>query len=185
VAAFGCLGYELDLKYLSRMEREEVKDQISFYKQHRRTFQFGTFWRGEQSKDNKVVWQCASPCFAVTGFFQTQASASEGFDRMRLMGLEPGRKYHVETRPQRLYIKRFGGLVKHILPVTLNPEGFILRTINKHYSLTDCVETVDAYGEALMGGILLNNQFVGSYYNKNTRLLGDFGSNLYLVQAKP
>jgi len=68
------------------------------------------------------------------------------------------------------------------MPVSLDPDGFILRTLNRRYCLTDCVESYTGYGEMLMNGILLNNQFIGSYYNDKTRLLGDFGSNLYLVQ---
>ena len=186
VAAFGCLGYEMDLKYLSYIERKEVREQIAFYKRYRRTFQYGTFFRGEQQKDNKVVWHCApdGESAGVSGFFQTQAAASEGFDRLRLPGLESGRKYTVATRPQRLFISRFGGLVKHIMPVTLDPEGFLLRMANKFYALTDCVEEYSCYGETLTGGILLNNQFTGSYYNDKTRLLGDFGSNLYIVREE-
>jgi alpha-galactosidase len=208
VAAFGCLGYELDLKYLSEVEKKEVEDQIAFYKKHRRLFQYGKFWRGEQFKDNKVVWHVVakcedrepsacceetpvccqaeshSPCAAISGFFQTQTTASEGFDRLRFMGLEAGKKYNVKTRTQRVFIERFGGLVKHLLPISLNPDGFVLRTANKHYSMNDCVESYNAYGEALMDGLLLNNQFEGTYYNENTRLLGDYGSNLYIVEEE-
>ena len=184
-AAFGCLGYEMDLKYLSYVELKEVKDQIDFYKKHRRTFQYGMFYRGESFKDNKTVWHCVNPGAktGISGFFQTQATASEGFDRLRLMGLNRERKYRVSTRPQSLFVKRFGGLVKHLLPVTLDPEGMILRVVNKFYKMTDCIEEYIAYGETLMGGILLNNQFVGSHYNEKTRLLGDFGSNLYIVEG--
>ena len=185
VASFGCLGYELDLKYLSRVQMKEVWEQISFYKDHRRIFQYGRFFRGEPDKENKVVWHCVDDekGTGVSGFFQTQAKAGEGFDRLSLMGLKAGNQYRIKTRPQSLFIKRFGGLIKHILPVTLNPEGFILRTINKVFCLTDCIEEYEAYGEVLMNGILLNNQFVGSHYNENTRLLGDFGSSLYLVES--
>jgi len=185
---------------------KEVKDQIMFYKQHRRVFQYGTFWRGEHYKANKVVWHCStqgggakqsneatqgigaakdddpSPCAGVTGFFQTQATASEGFDRLRIPGLDPALKYRVTTRGQRLFMKRFGGLVKHILPVSLDPDGFILRLLNRHYSISDNVESYTAYGKTLADGLMLNNQFMGTHYNENTRLLGDFGSNLYLVQ---
>jgi len=35
-----------------------------------------------------------------------------------------------------------------------------------------------------MAGIPLNNQFMGSYYNENTRLLGDCGSSLYIIEAE-
>lgn len=183
VAAFGCLGYELDLKYLSRVQFKEIKEQIAFYKRHRHTLQYGTFYRGERFKENKAAWHCVDGKTVVSGLFQTQATASEGFDRLRLHGLEPRYKYRMKTRPQRLFIERFGGLVKHIMPVTLDPRGFILRTANKYYALTDCVEEYTAYGEALMdSGVLLGNQFVGSYYNQKIRLLGDFGSNLYVTE---
>ncbi len=185
VAAFGCLGYELDLKYLSPVQRKEVKAQIAFYKRRRQTLQYGAFWRGESGKANKVLWHCVDVGGrgGVSGFFQTQANAAEGFDRLRLMGLSPDKKYRVATRPQSLFIKRFGGLVKHLLPVALNPEGFLVRLANRHFALTDCVETYTAYGQTLMDGILLNNQFMGTYYNPKTRLLGDFGSTLYEVES--
>jgi hypothetical protein len=45
VSFFGCLGYELDLKHLLKLEREEIRQQIAFYKTHREVFQFGTFHR--------------------------------------------------------------------------------------------------------------------------------------------
>ena len=184
VACFGCLGYEMDLKYLTRVERKEIKEQIAFYKTHRRTFQYGRFAQLPAQKSNKVHWQCtaADGSEAIAGFFQTQAAASEGYDYLPLTGLNPDARYTVSTRPQSLFIKRFGGLVKHILPVSLNPDGILLRTAGRFYRLTDCVEHYEAYGDMLNTGIRLNNQFVGSYYNEHTRLLGDFGSNLYLVK---
>ena len=183
VAAFGCLGFELDLKYLSHVQRREVARQIAFYKQYRRVFQYGTFWRGEAEKANKAVWHCvaADRRTAVSGFYQIQANAAEGFDRLRLMGIDPGRRYCVATRPQSLFIRRFGGLLKHIMPIALHPDGFMLRTLNRWYCLTDCVETYQGYGAALMGGVLLHNQFIGTGYNPHIRLLGDFGSNLYVT----
>lgn len=185
VAAFGCLGYELDLKYLSYVQRREVRGQIAFYKQYRKLLQYGRFYRGEPEKENKVAWHCVADdgSTAVSGFYQMQATASEGFDRLRLMGLAPDRRYVVGTHPQSLFIKRFGGLVKHIVPVTLNPEGTVLRLANRFYCLTDCVATYTGYGKALMDGVPLANQFIGSYYNEHIRLLGDFGSNLYITDT--
>ena len=128
VAAFGCLGYELDLKYLTRVQKKEIKSQIAFYKEHRKIFQFGHFIRGEMHKDNKVVWHCMdkSGTNGASGFFQTLTSASEGYDCLELMELDREKKYVVKTRPQSIFISRFGGLVKHIMPVTLNPHGFLL-----------------------------------------------------------
>jgi alpha-galactosidase len=185
-AAFGCLGYEIDLKYQTFIEKREIKSQITFYKEHRKTFQFGRFYRLPAIRDNKVHWQCVS-CdgnTSVAGFFQTLSTASEGYDFLPLTGLEPQDRYTVDTRPQILLIKRFGGLVKHIMPIALNPGGFILRTINKFYCLMDCVEHYEGHGDLLMAGVRLNNQFVGSYYSSRIRMMGDFGSNLYVVRKR-
>ena len=49
VASFGCLGYELDLKYLSKVQKQEVKEQILFYKKYRKTLQYGQFTRDRKS----------------------------------------------------------------------------------------------------------------------------------------
>jgi len=184
VSCFGCMGYEMDLRYLSPAERKEIKKQIAFYKKHRRTFQYGRFYRLPAGKENKFHFQCVSEdgSEAIAGFFQTIASPSESFDFLPLTGLDPDAKYTVSTYPQSLFLKRFGGLVKHIVPFSVNPDGFLLRTANRYYCLTDCVEEYTGYGDMLMSGIILNNQFMGSHYNKNTRLLGDFGSNLYIIK---
>lgn len=184
VACFGCLGYEMDLRYLTYAEKREIREQIAFYKRHRKTFQFGRFRRISAPKPNKTLWLSAEPDAgkAVAGFFQLQANVSEGPDRLRAPGLTKAARYRVRTKPQSLYVRRFGGLVKHILPVSLDPNGFFLRMLNKYYSLTDCVEEYVCGGDELTSGILLNNQFMGSYYNDKTRLLGDFGSNLYEIE---
>ena len=118
---------------------------------------------------------------AVAGFFQTQATASEGFDFLPLAGLENEAQYRVKTRPQPLDLRRFGGLVNHILPFRVHPKGWLLHFSDKFVTLPDCVEEYVARGDVLQAGLKLNNQFLGSNYNDKTRLLGDFGSNLYLI----
>lgn len=184
VAAFGLLGYELNLKYLSKLEKNELKEQIAFYKEHRELLQYGTFSRLDATKDNKVLWQTVDrdKKAAISGFFQTLATASEGYDHLRVLGLDPQKFYSLQTKPQNLYVKRFGELVKHIMPVELDPNGFALRCANKFYKLNDAVETYEADGKLLSHGVMLNNQFIGSHYNENTRLLGDFGSSLYVIK---
>jgi len=186
VACFGSLGYEMDLRFLSPAEKREIKEQIAFYKKHRKTFQYGVFERAAVSTGklkNKTIWLCRGEKETVAGFFQTQAGPGEEADTLRVRGLVSGALYRVKTKAQALYIKRFGGLVKHILPITLDPSGFILRTVNRFYTLTDCIEEYECSGEVLAAGIKLNNQFMGSNYNNKTRLLGDYGSNLYTIEA--
>jgi len=183
VACFGCLGYELDLKYLTPEQRKDVADQIAFYKQYRRIFQYGRFYRIRTYKPNKVIWETVSEDkeVALTGFFQTLATAAENSDKLKVIGLKKG-IYTIRTRPQRLYIERFGGLTKHILPVELNPDGLIMRVANRHYSLRDCVETYTCSDKALEAGIPLCEQFIGTGYHEKVRMLGDFGSNLYITK---
>lgn len=184
VSAFGCLGYEMELKYLTRAEQRQVKADIEWYKKHRQLLQFGRFSRIDSQKPNKMQWQIIAPdkSEAVCGFFQTVTQASEGFDILRLPGFDEQSSYAVSTKPQSLEVRGFGALVHHILPVRLKPDGFVLRTVNKLYALPDCVESYTATGAMLNSGLQLNNQFVGSYYNQNIRLLGDFGSNLYYLE---
>jgi alpha-galactosidase len=186
VAAFGVLGYEIDLKYLNNLEKKELKDQITFYKEHRQTLQYGQFSRLDKQKDNKYIWQSVSQdkSSAITGFFQTLAMASEGYDYLKVLHFDQQKNYQITTKRQNLYIERFGELTKHILPIELNPNGVILRTANKYYKMSDNIESYQANGAMLSAGILLNNQFIGSYYNENTRLLGDFGSNLYVIKEE-
>jgi alpha-galactosidase len=186
-ACFGVLGYELDLKYLTRLELKEVADQIAFYKKHRRLFQFGRFDRVRSDKKNQLFWQCTAKqgkTAAITGFFQGVAETADGHSILRINGLDPKKKYIVKTKPQRIFIERFGGLAKHIMPVELNPDGLIMRTANKFYTLWDCVEEYSGDGKLLSHGVLLNNQFMGSHYNEQTELLGDFGSYLFVAEEK-
>ena len=182
-ACFGCLGYELDLQYLSPVERREVKAQIAYYKRHRRTLQYGKFYRLPTGRANQIAWESLQKDGeeALVGFFQTKAHAAPGYDRLPVAGLQKDARYMVETRPQGLRIKSFGALIHHILPFRIHPEGMFVRAADANYMLPDCVERYEGYGDALSSGIVLNNQFIGSHYNKHIRLLGDFGSNLYLV----
>ncbi len=183
VACYGCLGYELDLKYLSPEEMKDVAEQIEFYKKYRRVFQFGAFSRVKTNKPNKVVWQSVSDDkkTAVTGFFQTLSSAAESGDRLSVTGLCTG-MFKIRTRPQRLYLACFGGLINHILPVKLNPDGLVLHAANRLRSLNSCVEEYVCSDAALRAGIPLNNQFSGTGYNEKVRMLGDFGSDLYITE---
>ena len=73
-------------------------------------------------------------------------------------------------------------MIKHVLPIHLNPEGYLFNLINRQYALTDCVESYQSTGGALLAGLQLHNQFIGTGYSPEVRLLGDFGSNLYVTR---
>ncbi|MDR2974616.1 MAG: alpha-galactosidase [Propionibacteriaceae bacterium] len=181
VAAFGCLGYELDLDRLDEAERDEIRRQIEFYIAHRSTLQYGRLHRTDRAcgaKPNKVVWTMTEPdqSEAITGLYQTLSQASEGFDQLPVEGLAPDGHYRVQTYPQTLSVAALGSLIKHVLPDVVLPP---------HFRLPDTIEQYDAYGVTLEDGIFLANQYMGTGYNEHIRVLGDFGSNLYLTTRLP
>jgi alpha-galactosidase len=186
VSAFGVLGYELDLKYLNFSELKEIKKQISEYKKYRRVLQYGKFYRFDRRKPHQVNLLCVSgdQNTAIAGHFQTLSTAGDTSDILPLMGLDPDKKYILKTMEQTYSIRRFGALVSYAIPFKADPNGFLFRTANKFYRLPDAVEQYEGWGSVLEAGVKLNSQFIGSGYNKNIRIVGDYGSNLYIIKAE-
>ena len=182
VACFGVLGYELDFADLTADELKQIKEQVEFYKAHRRTFQYGKFEFVPVDNPNQVSWQVKRDGEIIAGLFQKKTSAFPYRDRLSVPCADPNKEYSVEGVKQYLRIKTFGPLINHILPVRLKSDGLIIRTVDKNYSLTDGHEIYTCYGDALNFGINLEMQYEGTGYNENIRLLGDFGSNLYLIK---
>ena len=87
--------------------------------------------------------------------------------------------------PKKLRIGQFGSLVKHVAPVDLDPNGFILRTADRHITLPDGTLEGTASGAALMAGLRLLPNFRGTGYDTNQRTLTDFGSELYIIEEVP
>lgn len=57
VAMAGVFGYELDLGKMSLEEQAEVKEQVAFYKAHRKLLQFGNFYRLKSPfSGNECAW---------------------------------------------------------------------------------------------------------------------------------
>lgn len=186
VASFGSLGYELDLRHLTPVQKQEIRRQISFYKQHRRTLQYGGFYRLDTVTGNTTAWLCvaADGREAVAGFFRTLSEASGRGDVLTLRALDPDATYTVSSRPQGIAISSFGGLVKHISPIPLKPDGFVLRLINRYRQMPDGVEEYMCKGDVLLSGLHLATAFIGTGYNEHIRLMGDYGSNLYIITRK-
>ncbi len=182
VAAFGVLGYELDFAELTPEERRQVKKQIAYYKEHRRTFQRGQLKKVKTKIPGQISWQISDGKKTFAALYQKCKESCPGRDRLDVPGLQPDKMYSVESREQFLRISRFGGLIKHIVPVHLKPSGFILRTVNKHYAMKDGYENYKASGTELAEGINLAMQYEGSGYDPGLRVLGDYGSSLYLIK---
>lgn len=182
VASFGVLGYELNFDYLSPAEKGEIKKQIAFYKEHRDVFQYGQFKRHEKEDDHHITWQVKHDQTCIVAQYQTLATASPSFEKLKVKDVGMDQLYRVENVNQRLPLKRFGHLISHALPIKLNTNGFIMRQIGKYKMLDNAKIDEVASGRILHQGLKLKQQFMGTYYNDQTRIIGDFGSMVYVIK---
>ncbi|MBO5907350.1 MAG: alpha-galactosidase [Clostridia bacterium] len=182
VAAFGVLGYELDFGELTPHERREIAEEIAFYKKHRKAFQYGRLYFVKTPKPNQISWQIKGEGEIFAGLFQKHSSSCPERDTLRVPLCESDREYSVQTVKQYLRIGRFGSLIKHITPIELRADGFIVRTVDRHFAMTDGKEFYKSSGRALSSGISLAMQYEGTGYNDKLRILGDYGSNIYHIR---
>ena len=181
MSLFGCLGYELDLTELLPVEQTEIRAQIEFYKAHRRTLQYGLFTRGK-TDGGGTIWQAQTKEETVAGVFHGVQHAAPGYERLRVTGLDEKKQYRLDSRPQLLRVGDFGSLLRHVLPVKLNPNGLAVQTADSYYKMYDGQQTVTASGAAYSAGIMLAPRFAGTGYDADGRMQGDFGSNVYFIR---
>ena len=179
VAFFGCLGYELDLKHLLGIEEKEVKAQTAFYKKYRPVFQFGIFRRLEGG------WAVTRDGTTVAGLFQTLVPAAPGYQWLKVPGLDPEKVYKVMSPAQALRVGQFGGLLKHVVPISIDPNGSLLRLADRHYTMSSGGGEWTVSGAALESGILLPPAFRGTGYEEAQRTHADFGSDVFVIEEQP
>ena len=183
VAFFGAFGLELNLNQLLPVDETELKETVAFYREHRHTLQFGTFRRNPAEKA-AVCWQVTDEKECLAGVFHRLIPAAPGQEWLKLADLRRDTVYSVQSRPQLLRVGQYGGLLKHITPVTLNPNGAIVRTADRRYKMWDGAFTAECSGSALNSGIPLNRRFSGTGYDAAFRMQGDFGSSLFVITEK-
>ena len=184
VACFGVLGYELDFGELTPNERKQIKEQIAFYKAHRQLFQFGRFGRYFPVPGSRESWQMCSKDQLVAGIFNLSYHAIPARDTLRFLHARGDRTYRVSSVTQRIRISRFGGLIKHVLPVKLHAEGPLVRFADRYFAMTDGKEEYTCSGQSLRSGIGLSMQYSGTGYDPTLRLSTDWGSSLYLAEEE-
>ncbi len=182
VSFFGLLGYELDLDHLVAVEEKEIRAQIEFYKRHRRTFQFGRFSR--LTVEDAVGWQVSDGTHHLAGVFHKLIPAAPGYQYLALKGLKKDARYQVASRTQGVRVGQFGALLKHVVPVNIDPNGAVLRTADRHYTMEEGGQQFAATGAALMSGWPLPPRFMGAGYDKTLRVQGDFGSILFEIEEE-
>nr|NLD39977.1 alpha-galactosidase [Actinomycetales bacterium] len=180
VAALGLLGYELDPRRLTPAERAEVKKQIAFYKEHRKLLQYGRLRRLVTEGERVVVAIVDGGGGAVVGDYQRGTHAARPPRELPLPPLELERRYRVEAREQTVDLADFGHLMEHVLPLPLRSDGLVMREIARRRQYPDGAEAYEGSGAAL-ARLRLAPQFEGTGAHPGLRVMGDFGSRLYVV----
>ena len=185
-ASFGLLGYELDPDALSDDEISTIKEQIKFYKKHRKTFQFGEFKRIKSIYSrNKAVWMVISQDKkeAMLIDFQKLYRTNPSEDMFKVRGIHPDKIYKVVKRPQRIPPESMGSLLNQALRAAGNDEDSngCSKDVEGRYVIRTNREEYTAYGDLLMeAGIRQMQQFSGAGYNRNIRFMNDFSSGMYV-----
>ncbi|MGV1024655.1 alpha-galactosidase [Clostridium perfringens] len=97
-AMAGNFGYELDITKLSEEEKEELKKQISLYKEIRETVQFGTLYRLKSPfNSNEVAWMMISEDKneVVVSYVRQWALVNESFSNLKLTALDKDSEYEI------------------------------------------------------------------------------------------
>ena len=187
VAAFGVLGYELDMTLLSPAEAKSVAAQIAYYKAHRRLLQYGQFVRlASPFKHSKCEWMVVSEDKkeAMVGEYLHLLVPNTSKPPLRFAALDPDTLYTVTTRPQAINIKAFGSLINFISPVKINPDGLLVHKASELYMMPCEEESYTVYGDLLMrAGLKQKQAFTGTGYTKDVRLMPDFSARIYAVKA--
>lgn len=181
VAAFGLLGYELDLTRLSYYEKKVIAKQISYYKKHRALLQFGRFYRQSSPfEGNHCVWSVVSDTSFIMGYYQKLQRPSPPLETVRLVGIAPNKVYEIESRKQFHQITLFGELINAYLPIKIK-DGGILQSIVSNRTLYPAEQQrFTQSGDALTKvGMKLYAPFAGTGIDDQTMILGDFGSRIY------
>lgn len=106
VAYFGVFGYELDLNRLTVQEQEEIKRQIDFVKRNRNFIATGLFYRlVSPFEGTEAAWMVVSKerTRALVGYFRALQPVNKGYRRLKLVGLDPNRRYSISDRSLTYY----------------------------------------------------------------------------------
>lgn len=99
VASSGNLGYELDVTTLNEEEKDVVKEQINFYKEHRALVQYGTFYRilsPFEGNDTSWIFVDSKKENALFYYYQIKDKANKANKRIKMTGLDENKVYELD-----------------------------------------------------------------------------------------
>lgn len=183
VAFFGAFGIEFDLDGMKPIDETELKETIAYYKEHRKTFQFGQLSRN-RAEEGALCWQAATEQETVCGLYHKLIPAGPEIEWLSVNSLEKDQIYQIEARSQLLRVAAFGDLLRFVTPVHLDTEGKVIRMADRHFQMRDGGFAAECSGAALRSGIPISKRFSGSGYDQCLRVQGDFQSNVFCIRPK-
>ncbi len=186
IAAMGLLGYEMDPGELSADRRERIRQQIEFYKAHRRLFQFGALYRcpaPEGERMTMVVLPDGSKAAGV--HFAALNKANPAHVPLYCRGLAPEKIYHLSNRLAEIRMKDFGSLVNYMAPIRIRAGSLVEKVADQVVKLPpDSLELTASGAAFCRAGFYPAQPFGGTGFNEGTRLMKDFDSRLYLWEEE-
>ncbi len=202
VAAYGVLGYECNFCDLKKEELAEITAQIALYKEWRKVFFFGEFYRGrsftgqyadrksasvlERTDENVMEWTVVSTdkTRAVSMLLQRQIVPNMQNQWIYPQGLSEKKNYKFTSNAFRMNLKIFGDLVNTVAPVHIKQDSAAHSLLAKFVKLDGEKEDIKAPGDALMyGGVPLAPAYGGTGFNDKTRVFPDYAARLYFMEA--
>ena len=99
-------------------------------------------------------------------------------------GLEAAAAYRLSVRPVLTELAAFGSLVNMVSPIRIRP-GSLAETAVRMVELPGEEEDFTATGDVLMtAGAWLRQGFSGTGFDRETRVMGDCGSRLYVLEQE-
>ena len=93
--------------------------------------------------------------------------------------------YRAEVRPVKVELRDFGGLVNMISPVHIRQESLLQTIAEKVIAPRSEREDITATGSVLMTcGAYVKQGFSGTGWDAETRVMGDSGSRLYILEQR-
>jgi alpha-galactosidase len=187
-AIFGLLGYELDLTKLSSFDKKVIKRQVDYYKLHRKLLQFGTLHRIKSPFDsNQCRWMVTSDAGdeAIMGVYQLMSRPNGEAEKMSVKGMDDAFTYRIKNRDQFMNLRLFGDLIRHALPIRINSKGTLFNWLSNFYAMPAEKDDIVINGDILTSfGFVPKQKFIGTGYNSDIRLMGDFGSRIYHIKRE-
>lgn len=186
VAAFGLLGYELNLCELQEKELDEMKGQILLYKQWRMLISTGDFYRLSEDDGEEYCWMILDKekQRAMYGvILGVKREAGRVYRKLKFRGLAENTRYQVSSLSKPIDIKVFGELINTIAPIHIKKDSLVHNLIARYVKMTEAGENYTTYGRNLNHcGLKLKQAYGGTGFNEQTRIERDFASELYFIE---